>query len=251
MCMPILIAGPCVIEASSVMEEVAEEISKINKKYGLDIVYKSSFDKANRTSITSYRGPGIELGLQTLADIKSKFGLKITTDIHEPWQAKLVAEIADIIQIPAFLCRQTDIIASAGESGRIINIKKGQFLSAHDMRHVVEKAKSSKCVNVWLTERGSSFGYNNLVVDFRNIPWMKQYADKVIMDCTHSVQVPNGLIGASAGNPEFIPAMAIAAKGFGADGFFFETHPNPNLALSDGSNMLNLDKLETVISSLL
>ncbi len=248
---PIFIAGPCVIESGSVMNEVADALCFLNEKYGVDIIFKSSFDKANRTSINSYRGPGLDKGLEVLSDIKSRFGLKIITDIHEPWQAEPVSEVADIIQIPAFLCRQTDLIVGAGNTGKPVNVKKGQFMSADDMQHVANKIRSTPSSEIWMTERGNCFGYNDLVVDFRNITWMKKYADRVIMDCTHSVQKPNGNNGTSSGAPEFIPAMASAAKAFGADGYFFEVHPNPENALSDGANMLKLEKLESIIRSLL
>lgn len=248
---PIIIAGPCVIETEQLLNDVAAELVRLNKKWGIDIIFKASFDKANRTSIHSYRGPGLEKGLQMLSDVKEKFGLRLLTDIHESWQAEKVAGVVDVIQIPAFLCRQTDLLVSAAHTGKIVNIKKAQFLSGDDMRHPVEKALESGAKEVWLTERGNSFGYNNLVVDFRNIPVMKQYAKRVIMDCTHSVQRPGGLGNATGGNREYIPAMALAAKAFGATGYFFEVHPEPDKGLSDGPNMLELEKLEGVISSLL
>lgn len=248
---PIFIAGPCVIESAEVLAEVAREIVRINRKYGIDIIFKSSFDKANRTSLSSYRGPGLKIGLQMLADVKEQFGLRILTDIHEPSQAAPAAEVADVLQIPAFLCRQTDLLVAAARTGRTVNIKKAQFLSGSDMKYPVEKVRQSGTGDVWLTERGNSFGYNNLVVDFRNIPVMRTITPRVIMDCTHSVQRPGGLGGATGGNREYIPAMALAAKAFGATGYFFETHPDPDKGLSDGPNMLPLAKLEEVISSVL
>lgn len=248
---PIFIAGPCVIESAEVLAEVAREIVRINRKYGIDIIFKSSFDKANRTSLSSYRGPGLKKGLQMLADVKEQFGLRILTDIHEPSQAAPAAEVADVLQIPAFLCRQTDLLVAAARTGRTVNIKKAQFLSGSDMKYPVEKVRQSGTGEVWLTERGNSFGYNNLVVDFRNIPVMRTITPRVIMDCTHSVQRPGGLGGATGGNREYIPAMALAAKAFGATGYFFETHPDPDKGLSDGPNMLPLAKLEEVISSVL
>lgn len=248
---PIFIAGPCVIESAEVLAEVAREIVRINRKYGIDIIFKSSFDKANRTSLSSYRGPGLKKGLQMLADVKEQFGLRILTDIHEPSQAAPAAEVADVLQIPAFLCRQTDLLVAAARTGRTVNIKKAQFLSGSDMKYPVEKVRQSGTGDVWLTERGNSFGYNNLVVDFRNIPVMRTITPCVIMDCTHSVQRPGGLGGATGGNREYIPAMALAAKAFGATGYFFETHPDPDKGLSDGPNMLPLAKLEEVISSVL
>lgn len=248
---PIFIAGPCVIESEQVLTKVAEEITAINGQLGTDIIFKSSFDKANRTSVASYRGPGMERGLQMLADIKSRFGLRILTDIHESWQAKPVAEVADVIQIPAFLCRQTDLLAAAARTGRTVNIKKAQFLSGKDMRYPVEKALDAGASEVWLTERGNCFGYNNLVVDFRNIPDMLEIVPHVVMDCTHSVQRPGAGGGHTSGDRRFVPQMALAAKAFGATGFFFETHPHPDQALSDGPNMLPLDKLREVIRQLI
>ena len=248
---PVFIAGPCVIESQECLEQVAEEIGRINRTYGLHIYFKSSFDKANRTSIQSYRGPGIDRGLRMLNDIKEKYNLEILTDIHEAWQAAPVAEVADVLQIPAFLCRQTDLLVAAAKTGKIVNVKKAQFLSGKDMQYPFQKVKDSGNDHVWLTERGNSFGYNNLVVDFRNIPDMKSFADTVIMDCTHAVQRPSAANGTTGGNREYIPAMALAAKAFGADGFFFEVHPSPDRALSDGPNMLPLADLENVILSLL
>lgn len=247
----IFIAGPCVIESAELLDCVAEELVRLNRKYNLDIIFKASFDKANRTSIRSFRGPGMEKGLQMLQDVKSKFGLKILTDIHEAYQAIPVAEVADVLQIPAFLCRQTDLLVAAANTGKTVNIKKAQFLSGLDMEYPVQKVRDSGNENVWLTERGNIYGYNNLVVDFRNIPDMKRFTDTVIMDCTHSVQRPGAAGGKTGGNREFIPAMALAAKAFGANGFFFETHPDPDNALSDGPNMIPLNELETVITSLI
>ena len=248
---PVFIAGPCVIENMDVLEQVARRLVEINAKYGIDIIFKSSFDKANRTSISSYRGPGLEKGMQMLADIKSKYGLRILTDIHESCQAQPAAEVADVLQIPAFLCRQTDLLVAAAKTGKIVNVKKAQFLSGDDMQFPVQKVRESGNDNVWLTERGNMYGYNNLAVDFRNIADMKKYADTVIMDCTHSVQRPGAAGGKTGGNREFVPAMALAAKAFGANGYFFEVHPDPEKALSDGPNMLYLDDLEAVVKSLL
>lgn len=248
---PIFIAGPCVIESNELLDTVAQELVRLNKKYDIQIIFKSSFDKANRTSISSYRGPGLEKGLQMLADIKSKYGLKLLTDIHESYQAQPAGEVVDVIQIPAFLCRQTDLLVAAAKTGKIVNIKKAQFLSGIDMQYPVQKVKESGNNQVWLTERGNTYGYNNLAVDFRNIADMKHYTDTVIMDCTHSVQRPGAAGGKTGGNREFVPAMALAAKAFGANGYFFEVHPDPDKALSDGPNMLYLKDLETVIKSLL
>ena len=248
---PIFIAGPCVIESAEVLDTVAERIVDINKRLGTEIIFKASFDKANRTSISSYRGVGIERGLQMLADVKSKWGLKLITDIHEAWQADIASQVVDVLQIPAFLCRQTDLLVAAAKTGKIVNIKKAQFLSGVDMKYPYQKAVESGASEVWLTERGNSFGYNNLVVDFRNIPDMLAIAPRVIMDCTHSVQRPGAAGGKTGGNREYVPAMALAAKAFGATGYFFEVHPDPDNALSDGPNMLCLDNLENVIKTLI
>ncbi len=248
---PIFIAGPCVIESQECLDTVAQELVRLNARYGLEIIFKASFDKANRTSITSYRGPGMEKGLQMLADIKAKYGLQLLTDIHEAYQAAPVAEVVDVLQIPAFLCRQTDLLVAAAKTGKRVNIKKAQFLSGADMQYPVQKVLESGGKEVWLTERGNSFGYNNLVVDFRNIPDMLKIVPRVIMDCTHSVQRPGAAGGKTGGNREFVPSMALAAKAFGATGYFFETHPDPERALSDGPNMLYLKDLEQVVTSLL
>lgn len=248
---PVIIAGPCVIESAALLDEVAAELVRLNATYGTDIIFKASFDKANRTSLTSFRGPGLEKGLAMLDTIKRKYNLRILTDIHESWQAAPVAEVADVLQIPAFLCRQTDLLVQAARTGKIVNIKKAQFLSGEDMQYPVQKALQSGAAEVWLTERGNIYGYNNLVVDFRNIPLMKAYTPQVIMDCTHSVQRPGAAGGKTGGNREFVPAMALAAKAFGATGYFFEVHPDPDNALSDGPNMLTLAELENVIKSLL
>ncbi len=248
---PIIIAGPCVIESMEVLEVVAEKLVQLKELYGLDIIFKSSFDKANRTSISSYRGPGLEKGMQMLADIKEKYCLRILTDIHESYQAPVAGEIADVLQIPAFLCRQTDLLVAAARTGRIVNIKKAQFLSGMDMQYPVQKVRESGNDNVWLTERGNMYGYNNLAVDFRNISDMHHFSNTVIMDCTHSVQRPGAAGGKTGGNREFVPSMALAAKAFGADGYFFEVHPDPDNALSDGPNMLQLDDLSDVIAKIL
>ena len=248
---PTFIAGPCVIESAELLDTVAAKLTDINAHLGTDIIFKASFDKANRTSIHSFRGPGIDKGLQMLADVKSKYGLRITTDIHEAWQAQPAGEVCDVLQIPAFLCRQTDLLVAAAKTGKVVNIKKAQFLSGRDMRYPVEKAKDSGASEVWLTERGNSFGYNNLVVDFRNIPDMKEIVPQVIMDCTHSVQRPSAGDGKTVGDRKFVPAMAKAAKAFGATGYFFEVHPTPDQGLSDAANMLELSKLEDLVRDLL
>ena len=248
---PTIIAGPCVIESAELLDEVAQELDRLRKELDIDIIFKSSFDKANRTSLSSFRGPGLSKGLQMLSDIKEKYDFRILTDIHESQQAAPVGEVVDVIQIPAFLCRQTDLLVAAARTGRIVNIKKAQFLSGEDMKFPVEKAREGGAENVWLTERGNIYGYNNLVVDFRNIPEMKKIVPMVIMDCTHSVQRPGSGNGVTGGNREFVPQIALAAKAFGATGYFFEVHPNPEVALSDGTNMLYLKDLENVIKSLL
>ena len=245
------VAGPCVIESAELLDKVAETLVGINERLGVDIIFKASFDKANRTSLTSYRGVGLDKGLQMLDDVKRKWGLRLCTDIHEAWQAAPAGEVIDVLQIPAFLCRQTDLLVAAAATGRIVNIKKAQFLSGEDMKYPYEKAVKSGAAEVWLTERGNMYGYNNLVVDFRNIADMLKIAPTVMMDCTHSVQRPGAAGGKTGGNREFVPAMAQAAKAFGANGFFFEVHPNPDNALSDGPNMLRLEELESVVKSLL
>ena len=248
---PLFIAGPCVIESAELLDIVARELCRIRQQLGIEIYFKASFDKANRTSLSSFRGPGMERGLQMLGDVKSRYALPILTDIHESYQASPAGEVADVLQIPAFLCRQTDLLTAAARTGRTVNIKKAQFLSGQDMRFPVEKCRQSGATDVWLTERGNTFGYNNLVVDFRNIADMKQFSPTVVMDCTHSVQRPGAAGGSTGGDRKFVPAMALAAKAFGATGYFFEVHPDPDHALSDGPNMLRLEDLEQVITSLL
>lgn len=248
---PVFIAGPCVIESAELLDIVAQELVHINKELGTEIIFKASFDKANRTSLSSFRGPGMERGLRMLADVKSKYGLKILTDIHESYQAEAAGEVCDMLQIPAFLCRQTDLLVAAAKTGKVVNIKKAQFLSGKDMRYPVEKARESGAGEVWLTERGNSFGYNNLVVDFRNIPDMLEIVPRVIMDCTHSVQRPGGADGKTGGDRRFVPAMAKAAKAFGATGFFFEVHPTPDQGLRDAANMLELTKLKGLVEELI
>lgn len=245
------IAGPCVIESAELLDEVAGVLAGINRRLGTDIIFKASFDKANRTSVASFRGPGIDRGLRMLADVRAKWGLRLLTDIHEAWQAAPAGEVVDVLQIPAFLCRQTDLLTAAARTGRTVNIKKAQFLSGEDMRYPYEKAREAGAGEIWLTERGNIYGYNNLVVDFRNIADMLKIAPTVVMDCTHSVQRPGAAGGKTGGNREFVPAMAQAARAFGANGFFFEVHPDPDRALSDGPNMLYLKDLEQVIKSVL
>ena len=246
----VFIAGPCVIESAELLDTVARELVRINGELGTDIIFKASFDKANRTSIHSFRGPGLERGLQMLSDVKQKYGLRLLTDIHESWQAEAVGQVCDVLQIPAFLCRQTDLLIAAARTGRTVNIKKAQFLSGRDMWYPVEKAREAGAKEVWLTERGNMMGYNNLVVDFRNISDMLQIVPTVIMDCTHSVQRPGGSDGKTGGDRRFVPQMALAAKAFGATGWFFEVHPDPDKGLSDAANMLELDKLYELVKTL-
>jgi len=245
-----LLAGPCVIESESLVMQVAEFIKKISEEIGFTYVFKASFDKANRTSIKSFRGPGLEKGLRILEKVKKEFELPIVTDIHESYQAKPVAEVADILQIPAFLCRQTDLLVAAAKTDKIINIKKAQFLDGKDMYYPVQKVKESGNNKIMLTERGTLFGLGRLVVDVTQIVDMKEFGYPVVMDVTHSTQRPGG--GAtSGGNPHYAPYIAKAAKAVGVDGYFMEVHPNPKEALSDGSNMLNLKCFEKLVKELL
>ena len=247
-----LIAGPCVIEGRNITRQIAATVAEIADKYSIPYVFKASYRKANRSRVDSFTGIGDEAGLEILQSIKEDFKLPILTDIHNPSEAALAASYGvDILQIPAFLCRQTDLLVAAAKTGKIVNIKKGQFLSGLDMRHPYLKAMESGAKEVWLTERGNTFGYNNMIVDFRNIAEMRRFAPTVIMDCTHSVQRPGGGEGCSSGNREFIPAMAEAAKAFGCDGYFFEVHPTPEEALCDGDNSLHINDLENTITKLL
>jgi 2-dehydro-3-deoxyphosphooctonate aldolase (KDO 8-P synthase) len=243
-----LVAGPCVIESESHARMIAERVSAIAAKEGVPYIFKASYDKANRSSIKGFRGPGLADGLRILAKIKTDFKLPILTDIHDASQAAPAAEVADILQIPAFLARQTDLLLSAAKTGRIINIKKAQFLSPWDMGNVAEKVASSGNHNIILTERGASFGYNNLVVDMRSFPILQKFGYPVVYDVTHSVQVPGGLGHASGGQPEFIETLARAGVAAGVDGLFLETHDNPAAALSDGPNALPLAQLPQLLS---
>ena len=243
----ILIAGPCVIESEENVMLIAKNVKGIAERLDLDYYFKASFDKANRTSISSYRGPGIEKGLKILQKVKDTYGLKICTDIHEPWQAEKAAQVADIIQIPAFLCRQTDLLVAAAKTGKIINIKKAQFLAPWDMKNVVKKVEDSGNHNIMLCERGTSFGYNTLVVDMTGIVEMKKFGYPVVMDATHSVQKPGGKGSATGGNREYVEPLAKAAIAAGADALFFEVHPDPDNALSDGPNMVKLDEFEGLL----
>ena len=246
----ILIAGPCVIENAHHVMVVAEKAKELADKYNFDYIFKASFDKANRTSIKSYRGLGIDAGLNILADVKKEFDVKITTDIHEPWQASVVAEVADVLQIPAFLCRQTDLLVAAAETNRVVNIKKAQFLDGKNMINSVEKVKQTGNNNIMLTERGSMFGLGNLVVDFRQIIDMKEFGYPVIMDCTHSTQKPSALGDKSGGERKYAIHMAKLANAIDVDGFFFEIHHNPDSAFCDGPNMIPLNKFETILDEI-
>lgn len=247
----ILIAGPCVIESEENVMMIAETIKGIAERLNLDYYFKASFDKANRTSISSYRGPGIEEGLGILKKVKDTYGLKICTDIHEPWQAERVAEVADILQIPAFLCRQTDLLVAAAQTKKIINVKKAQFLAPWDMGNVVRKLEESGNKNIMLCERGTTFGYNTLVVDMTGILEMKKFGYPVVMDATHSVQKPGGKGTATGGNREYVEPLAKAAIAAGADALFFEVHPDPDNALSDGPNMIKLDEFERLLEKVM
>lgn len=246
-----LVAGPCVIENFDTTFNTAKRLKEITDRLDIPFIFKSSFDKANRTSIHSYRGPGLEKGLEILKDIKEKLGIYIISDIHLPEQAEKAADVLDAIQIPAFLCRQTDLIKAACRTGKPVNIKKGQFLSPFECRHIISKARESECKSLSLTERGTTFGYNNLVVDFRSIMILKEMGVPVIFDATHSVQLPGGGAESSAGNREFAPTLAKAAVAAGADGVFIETHPDPDSALCDGPNSIATDDLNGLLQTLL
>lgn len=245
-----LIAGPCVIEDQSLIEQIAAHVSGICKELGIAYVFKASYRKANRTSATSFTGLGDELGLGLLKQTGEKFNLPTTTDIHAANEAAIAAEYADILQIPAFLCRQSDLLQAAGETGKIVNIKKGQFISGEAMKFVVDKIRRTGNEKIMLTERGTTFGYQDLVVDYRNIPVMQSHGVPVVMDCTHALQQPNQTSGITGGNPQMIGTIAKAAIATGADGLFIETHPDPSKALSDGANMLRLDLLKDLLQQL-
>jgi len=239
----VLIAGPCVIESEDLCLEVGRRAREITSELGIPYIFKASFDKANRTSVKSFRGPGIEKGLEILASVKASLGVPVLTDIHEPWHTKLAAEVVDVLQIPAFLCRQTDLILAAAETGKCVNIKKAQFLAPWDMSNSVEKARSTGNENILLTERGSSFGYNMLVVDMCSLPAMRGLGCPVVFDATHSVQRPGGLGSASGGAREFIPHLIKAGVAVGVDALFLEVHPDPPNALCDAASMLSLADL--------
>ena len=246
-----LIAGPCVIENEELTYNIAKELKEIANRLDLDLYFKASFDKANRTSVKSFRGPGIEEGLRILGRIKNELDVKVVTDIHEPEQAQKAAEVVDMLQIPAFLCRQTDLLVAAAKTGKLINVKKGQFLAPWDMKNVVNKLEESGNKNIMLCERGTSFGYNNLVVDMTGIYEMKKFGYPVVFDATHSVQKPGGKGDATGGNREYIETLAKAAVAAGADALFFEVHPDPDNALSDGPNMIKLDQFEDLLNKII
>ncbi|MGI6078914.1 MAG: 3-deoxy-8-phosphooctulonate synthase [Fastidiosipilaceae bacterium] len=246
----LLVAGPCVIESQDCLDTVAKEMKKITDKLGIDYYFKASFDKANRTSLTSYRGPGIDKGLDMLLEVKKKFGLRIATDIHEPWQADVVSEVVDIIQIPAFLCRQTDMLVAAAKTGKTVNVKKGQFLAPWDMKNVVDKLVSAGAKDIILCERGASFGYNTLIVDMTSIVEMKKNGFPVMFDATHSVQRPGGQGTFTGGDRTKVEPLARAAIAAGADALFMEVHPNPDGALSDGPNMVKLSDVGEMLRKL-
>ena len=242
-----LIAGPCVIESEQLVLETAARIAAIAKSLGMSCIFKSSFDKANRTSITSYRGPGLEKGLAVLKQVKDQLGLPVLTDVHTEEQATEAGKIVDVLQIPAFLCRQTDLLIAAAKTGKVVNVKKGQFLSPQEMGNAVKKVEETGNRRIILTERGSSFGYNNLVVDMRSFPVLRSFGYPVVFDATHSVQLPGGGGTRSSGQREFVEPLACAAAGAGVDGFFMEVHPNPDEALSDGPNMVPLHQLQDLL----
>ncbi len=241
-----ILAGPCAIESKDVLFTVAEALKKLTRELDINYVFKSSFDKANRSSIKSFRGPGLDKGLELLAEVKKEFGLPIVTDIHTPDQAAPVAEVADIIQIPAFLCRQTDLLVAAAKTGKIVNIKKGQFLAPAQMKPLAQKVVDSGNDKVLFTDRGTSFGYNNLVVDMRGIPIMQEMGYPVVFDATHSVQLPGGAGECSSGERKYVSTLAKAAMAAGAKALFFEVHPDPDKALCDGPNMLSIDMAKDV-----
>lgn len=246
-----LLAGPCVVESEELVMQVAGKVAAICSELGIPYVFKASYRKANRTSAGSFTGLGDDKALQILKQVKTKLGLPVVTDIHSPAEAEMAAEVVDILQIPAFLCRQTDLLVAAGRTGKIVNVKKGQFVSGEAMRFAVEKIQQTGNNKIMLTERGTTFGYQDLVVDFRNIPQMQAHGVPVVMDVTHSLQQPNLSSGITGGNPEMISTIAKAAIAAGADGLFIETHPDPTMAKSDGANMLKLDLLESLLKKLI
>ncbi len=244
-----ILAGPCAIESKEILEQTAEGLKEITKELDINFVFKSSFDKANRSSITSFRGPGLEKGLAMLKEIKDKYDLPVVTDIHTPDQAEPVSKVADILQIPAFLCRQTDLLVAAAKTGKIVNIKKGQFLSPEQMGSLVKKVEDAGNANILLTDRGTTFGYNNLVVDFRGVPIMQEFGYPVVFDATHSVQLPGANGNCSGGDRRFVPVLAKAAVAVGANALFFEVHPEPDKALCDGPNMVALKDAKALFAA--
>jgi len=245
-----LIAGPCVVENEELLMTVAEKVSTICNRLEIPYIFKASYRKANRTRLDSFRGIGDEAGLQLLKKVKERFRLPVTTDIHSPEEARMAAAYVDVLQIPAFLCRQTDLLVAAAETGKVVNVKKGQFVSGPAMKFAVNKIRQSGNEQIILTERGTTFGYQDLVVDYRNIPWMQMHGVPVVTDCTHSLQQPNQTSGVTGGNPQLIGTIAKAAVAAGSNGIFIETHPDPATALSDGANMLKLDLLESLLEQL-
>jgi 2-dehydro-3-deoxyphosphooctonate aldolase (KDO 8-P synthase) len=244
-----IIAGPCAIESEDIVFATAERLKHICDKTGLPLLFKSSYDKANRTSLSSFRGPGMERGLRILSDVRAKFGIPVISDVHSVEEVKPASDILDVLQIPAFLCRQTDFILAASNTGKPVNVKKGQFLAPWDVRNIIDKFISTGNKDLFITERGTSFGYNNLVVDFRGIPVMRSFGQPVIFDVTHSLQLPGGAGGSSGGQREFAGPLARAATAVGVDGLFMEVHPEPGNALCDGPNMIKLDDLEKLLES--
>lgn len=247
----LLIAGPCVLESGDLAWKIAREVKAIADRLGIAYIFKASFDKANRTSLSSFRGPGAEKGLRILGRLREEVGVPVTSDIHEPAQAEMAADYLDILQIPAFLCRQTDLLVAASRTGKVVNVKKGQFVSPWEMEYVVNKVRSAGNERILLTERGTSFGYNNLVVDMRSLRVMRSFGYPIVYDATHSVQLPGGAGGSSGGQREFIPALARAAVAVGIDGLFLEVHPKPDSALCDGPNSLPLAEVEPLLKQLL
>lgn len=246
----LLISGPCVVESEAIVFEIARKLKDISERHGVTLLFKASYKKANRSKLSSFTGIGDEAALNILGEVRHKFNVPVITDVHSEQEVELASQFVDVLQIPAFLCRQTELLLAAGQSGKVVNVKKGQFVSPDSMRFAVEKVLSTGNKNVWLTERGVSFGYQDLVVDFRSLPTMKEIGVPVIMDATHALQMPNQKAGVTGGTPQWIPQMALSSLIWGADGVFMETHPDPSKALSDGANMLPLDKMDALVNSM-